>query len=163
MLLTAGEATALAAVTIVVVASKQQTATLIFALAWWAAAGVAGAWLGRRADTTRSIGRLLASARTTTTLPPIRPTAVVLNRLWLLGVVAVVSAGLAWVFPQFPAVAAGGAILIALAWRKQEDAVRAIEDRDGVRYFVVPTSPFKSIELVRTGGLRKIVSVNGAR
>ena len=38
----------------------------------------------------------------------------------------------------------------------------AIEERDGVRYYVVPTSPFRSIELVRTPGLRRLTSVNGA-
>ena len=41
--------------------------------------------------------------------------------------------------PQFSAVVAGGAILIALAWRKQERAVTAIEERDGVRFYVVPS------------------------
>ena len=61
------------------------------------------------------------------------------------------AAGLSWLFPQLAAVVAGGAILIALAWRKQERAVTAIEERDGVRYYVVPGSPFKAIELVRTG------------
>ena len=67
-----------------------------------------------------------------------------LNRLWLRGRVRpCVAAGLSWLFPQFSAVVAGGAILIALAWRKQERAVTAIEERDGVRYYVVPTSPFR--------------------
>ena len=43
-----------------------------------------------------------------------------LNRLWLLALSALLAAGLSWLFPQFSAVAAGGAILVALAWRKQE-------------------------------------------
>ena len=162
VLLAAAEATALAAVTIVVVASKDDTTTLIFGLAWWVVAGIAGAWLGRRAETTRSIGELLANARPSTSLPQMRPLEVLLNRLWLLGVVAVVSAAVAWLVPQFSAVVAGGAILVALAWRKQERAVRAIEERDGVRYYVVPTSPFKPIELMRTGGLKRIVTPNGS-
>ena len=85
-----------------------------------------------------------------------------LNRLWLLAVSALLAAGLSWLFPQFAAVVAGGAILVALAWRKQERAVTAIEERDGVRYYVVPTSPFGAIELVRTPGLRRLTSVNGA-
>jgi hypothetical protein len=74
----------------------------------------------------------------------------------------VLSAGLSWLIPQLAAVVAGGAILIALAWRKQERAVTAIEERDGVRFYVVPSSPFRSIELVRTPGLRRLRSVNGA-
>ena len=74
----------------------------------------------------------------------------------------VLAAGLSWLVPQLAAVVAGGSILITLAWRKQERAVTAIEERDGVRYYVVPTSPFKGIELVRTGGLRRLRSVNGS-
>jgi hypothetical protein len=73
-----------------------------------------------------------------------------------------VAAGLSWRFPQVSAIVAGGAILIALAWRKQERAVKAIEERDGVRFYVVPSSPFGAIELVRTPGLRRLDTVNGA-
>jgi hypothetical protein len=160
--LTAGEATALGAVTVAVAAGRGDTTLLIFAIAWWTIAAVAGGWLGRRLETTASIGTLLANARSTTTLPEIRPATVMLNRLWLLGVSVVLAAGLSWLFPQLAAVVAGGSILIALAWRKQERAVTAIEERDGVRYYVVPTSPFKGIELVRTGGLRRLRSVNGS-
>jgi hypothetical protein len=162
VLLTAGEASALAAVTVAVVAGKGDTTTLVFALCWWLLAGAIGAWLGRRPETTAGIANLLVSARSSTTLPQIRPAAVLVNRLWLLGVSALIAAVLSWLFPQLAAVAAGGAILIALAWRKQERAVRAIEERDGVRYYVVLTSPFRAIELVRTTGLRRVVTPNGA-
>ena len=162
VLLAAAEGTALAFVTVLVAATKDDAATLIFALAWWAVAAVIGAWLGRRAETTRAIGRLLADARTSNTLPDIRPGSVLLNRLWLLAVSALAAAGLSWLFPQFSAVVAGGAFLVALAWRKQERAVTAIEERDGVRYDVVPSSPFGAIELMRTPGLRRLTSVNGS-
>jgi hypothetical protein len=160
--LTAGEATALGAVTVAVAAGRGDTTLLIFALAWWTIAAATGGWLGRRLKTTSSIGALLANAHSTTTLPEIRPASVMLNRLWLLAVSVVLAAGLSWLIPQLAAVVAGGSILIALAWRKQERAVTAIEERDGVRYYVVPTSPFKGIELVRTGGLRRLRSVNGS-
>ena len=159
-MLMAAEATALAAVT--VAAAAGDTTTIVFALAWWTLAALIGIWLGRRNKTTRAIGRLLAQAGSTDTLPEIRPVAVMLNRLWLVALSTVVAAGLSWLFPQFSAVVAGGAILIALAWRNQERAVTAIEERDGVRYYVVPTSPFRAIELVRTTGLRRLTSVNGA-
>jgi hypothetical protein len=162
VLLAAAEGTALAVVTVVVAASQDDTPTLIFAGAWWVIAVVFGAWLGRRPETTRAIGRLLASARTSNTLPEIKPGAVLLNRLWLLAVSALVAAGLAWLFPQFSAVVAGGAFLVALAWRKQESAVTAIEERDGVRFYVLPGSPFGAIELTRTPGLRRVDAVNGA-
>jgi hypothetical protein len=160
--LAAGEATALAAVTVAVAAGRGDTTLLIFSIAWWTIAALLGGWLGRRLETTQSIGALLADAPSTTTLPEIRPVAVMVNRLWLLAVSAVLAAGLSWLFPQLAAVVAGGSILIALAWRKQERAVTAIEERDGVRFYVVPSSPFKSIELVRTVGLRRLRSVNGA-
>jgi hypothetical protein len=160
--LTAGEATALGAVTVAVAAGRGDTTLLIFAIAWWTIAAAVGGWLGRRLETTASIGALLANARSTTTLPEIRPATVMINRLWLLAVSVVLAAGLSWLVPQLAAVVAGGSILIALAWRKQERAVTAIEERDGVRYYVVPTSPFKGIELVRTGGLRRLRSVNGS-
>jgi hypothetical protein len=160
--LAAGEATALAAVTVAVAAARGDTTLLIFSLAWWTIAAILGAWLGRRLQTTESIGALLADAPTTTTLPEIRPAAVLLNRLWLLALSAVLAAGLSWLIPQLASVVAGGSILIALSWRKQERAVTAIEERDGVRFYVVPTSPFKKIELVRTVGLKRLRSVNGA-
>jgi hypothetical protein len=159
-MLMAAEATALAAVT--VAAAAGDTTTIIFALAWWTLAALIGIWLGRRNETTRAIGRLLADARSTDTLPEIRPVAVMLNRLWLVALSTVVAAGLSWLFPQLSAVVAGGAILIALAWRNQEKAVTAIEERDGARFYVVPSSPFRAIELVRTTGLRRLTSVNGA-
>jgi hypothetical protein len=162
VLLAAAEGTALAAVTIAVAASQDDTTTIVFAVSWWVIAAVLGAWLGRRNETTRAIGRLLAAARTSNTLPEIRPGAVLLNRLWLLALSAALAAGLAWLFPQFSAVVAGGAFLVALAWRKQEPAVTAIEERDGVRYYVVPSSPFGAIELTRTPGLRRVTSANGA-
>ena len=161
VLLAAAEATALAAVTIAVAASQDDTTTIVFAVAWWVVAAAIGGWLGRSAETTKPIGRLLAAARTSNTLPEIRPGAVLLARLWLLAVSAVLAAGLSWLFPQFAAVVAGGAFLVALAWRKQEAAVTAVEERDGVRYYVLPSSPFGAIELMRTPGLRRLTSVNG--
>jgi hypothetical protein len=160
VMLMAAEATALAAVT--VAAAAGDTTTIFFALAWWTLAALIGIWLGRRQETTRAIGRLLAQARSTTTLPEVRPVAVMLNRLWLVALSTVLAAGLSWLFPQLSAVVAGGAILIALAWRNQEKAVTAIEERDGVRFYVVPSSPFRAIQLVRTTGLRRLTSVNGA-
>ena len=45
--------------------------------------------------------------------------------------------------PQVAAVAAGFAIIWALAWRRQDAAVAAIEERDGVRFYVDKTSPLQ--------------------
>jgi hypothetical protein len=161
VLLTAGEATALAAVTILAAAGKDDTVTIIFSLGWWVVAAAVGAWLGRTSKPSTRIGALLAEAKTSQALPEIRPASVLLNRLWPLGVVALIAAGISWLFPQFPAVAAGYAILVSLAWRRQEAAVTAIEGRDGARFYVLPTSPFRGIELVRTPGYR-FPTVDGA-
>ena len=69
--------------------------------------------------------------------------------------VALVSAGLAWIWPQVAAIGAGYAILVALAWRRREEAVAAIEERDGTRFYVEPSSAFSPIRLVRTPGLTR--------
>jgi hypothetical protein len=154
VLLTAGEATALGAVTVVSAGSKGDTATVVFALGWWAIAIAIGAWLGRGREPSARIAALLASARTSMALPNVRPGAVLVNRLWPLGVAALVAAGCSWIYPQVAAVATGYAILVGLAWRKQEAAVTAIELRDGARFYVEPGSPFRGIRLTRTPGYR---------
>ena len=85
-----------------------------------------------------------------------------LNRMWPLLASTVIALGLGLFAPQIPAIACGFAIIGALAWRRQEAAVSAIEDRDGVAFYVQPTSPFKPIQLVRAPGFRRdIVAVNG--
>jgi hypothetical protein len=86
---------------------------------------------------------------------------VVANRLWPLFALLVASAGLAWLFPQLPAIAAGFLTIWALYWRRQEAAVTAIEDRDGVAFYVEHTRPWKPIQLVRTPGYRRIGPPSG--
>ena len=54
--------------------------------------------------------------------------------------------------PQVSAIATGFAIIWSLAWRRQEAAVAAIEERDAVRFYVERTSPLAAIQLVRTPG-----------
>jgi hypothetical protein len=161
VLLTAGEATALGAVTIVAAAAKEDVVTIVFSLAWWTVAALVGGWLGRSTKPSERIENLLASATTSFALPELRPAATLLNRLWPLGVLALIAGGVAWAYPQVAAVATGYAILVPLAWRKQEAAVTAIEERDGVRFYVVPTSPFRGISVARTPGYRR-PSGNGA-
>jgi hypothetical protein len=161
VLLTAGEATALGAVTVVAASAQDDTATIVFSLGWWVLAAAIGAWVGRSTRPSVRISNLLASATTSLALPEQRPAAVLLNRLWPLGVSALLAAGLSWLYPQVASVATGYAILIALAWRKQERAVSAIEGRDGAGFYVVPSSPFRGIALSRTPGYKHSVG-NGA-
>lgn len=161
VLLTAGEATALAAVTILAAAAREDQTTIVFSLVWWTVAAMIGAWIGRFERPSARISNLLASARTSLALPEVRPAAMLLNRLWPLLVSALLAAGISWLYPQVAGVAAGYGILVALSWRKQEAAVTAIEERDGVRFYVMPTSPFRGIQLIRTPGYRH-PSGNGA-
>lgn len=154
VLMSAGAATALAAVTVIGAADGNDPVVVYVALGWWALAAVYGVLLGRRGETSPPIARLLAEARTESTLPEVQPARVLLNRLWPLVFSTVAAGALAFLFPQVPAVAAGFAIIWALAWRRQEMAVTAIEDRDGARFYVERTSPVSRIRLVRTPGFR---------
>jgi hypothetical protein len=87
-------------------------------------------------------------------LPELRPGITIVNRLWPLLFSTIGAAALGFFVPQVAAVAAGFAIIWALAWRRQEAAVAAIEDRDGFRFYVDKTGPFEAIRLIRTPGLR---------
>ena len=157
MLACAGAATALGALAIGQAASDDDSGLAVFCLSWWLLAGVLGAWLGRERAPLPAIERLLAGARATTTLPEHeRPVRVLMNRLWPLAVLLVVSAGLAWRLPQVPAIAVGFTVIWALYWRRQDGAVTAIEERDGVAFYVERTSPLRPIQLVRTPGFRRI-------
>ena len=54
--------------------------------------------------------------------------------------------------PASPSIGAGYALIVSLAWHTREAAVLAIEQRDGVKFYVVPNSALQPIELVRTPG-----------
>jgi hypothetical protein len=156
VLLFGGAGTALAAVSVVGAARVDDSVLLGVALAWWLVAVLVGLWLGGRMGATPGIARLLAAARSTTTLPELEPGAVLFNRLWPLALVAVAAGGLGFFLPQVPAVATGYALLAALTWRRQSSAVAAIEDRDGVQFWFDRSSPFGPPRLLRLPGLRKI-------
>ena len=162
VLLCAGSATALAAITVLSASSANDSVLVAFIVGWWLVAAAIGTWLGRRAQTNSPIARLLASAKSSTSLPEQRPGSLLLNRMWPLLVSTLLALGLGLIAPQIPAIACGFAIIGALAWRRQEAAVTAIEERDGVAFYVEPTSPLKPIRLIRAPGLRRdIVSVDG--
>jgi hypothetical protein len=152
VMLSAGAATLLATLTVIGLSREYDRALVLFSAAWWTGAVLIGIWIGRRAETSPPIARLLASARTQTSLPELRPGLTLINRLWPL-LLATFGAAVLGVFePQASAVAAGFAIIWALAWRRQDAAVVAIEERDGARFYVDKTSPLQPIKLVRTPG-----------
>jgi hypothetical protein len=152
VLLSAGCATLLATVTVLGIAREGDRVLIYVTAGWWLAATVIGVALGRRAETSPPIARLLAGARTQTSLPEQQPGTTIINRLWPLLLSTIGAAVLAFVEPQVASVAAGFTIIWALAWRHQERAVLAIEERDGVRFYVDRTSPFSPIQLIRTPG-----------
>lgn len=163
VLISAAAATALAAVTLVGATSDSDPLLVPISAGWWAIAGVLGVLIGRRSEVAQPIGRLLAAARTTPTLPELRPGRMLLNRLWPLLLSTALAGALAFLAPQVPGIATGFAIIWALAWRRQESAVSAIEERDGVRFYLEPTSPLKAIKLVRTPGFKSnLFELNGA-
>jgi hypothetical protein len=167
VMLSAGAATTLAIVTVIGATSDRDDTLVLIGTGWWVAASLIGVLLGRRPQVTAPIGRLLADAKMATMLPEHRPAAVVLNRLWPLLVSTVAAGAAGFLFPQVPAVACGFAIIWSLAWRRQDSAVLAVEERDGVTFYVERTSPVRPMQLVRTPGLRRevptLTSVNGTR
>jgi hypothetical protein len=163
VLLSAGAATTLGVLTIASASNAAEEDVALYAVGWWVVATIIGGWVGRRNEVNPPIGRLLADAKNATMMPEIRPGSVLANRLWPLIASVVVAGVLAFLAPQIPGIATGFTIIWALAWRRQESAVRAIEERDGVTFFVERTSPFRPIELTRMPGLRREVpSVDGS-
>jgi hypothetical protein len=167
VMLSAGAATMLAIVTVIAATGDRDDTLVLIGAGWWVAASIIGALLGRRGQVTAQIGRLLADAKVATMMPEHRPGAVVVNRLWPLLLSTVTAGAVGFVFPQVPAVACGFAVIWSLAWRRQDAAVLAVEERDGVTFYVERTSPIRPMRLVRTPGFRRevptLTSVNGTR
>jgi hypothetical protein len=156
VLLAAGAATVLAAITAIVVGTTVDTLTLFVALGWWFIALIGGLVLGRPSQAAEAMRPVLTEARTATAMPDIgNPTRAALARLWPIGAFALVAGGLGFVFPGVSAVGAGFALAAALMWRSREGAVAAIEERDGVRFYVEPGSALQPVRLIRTPGLRR--------
>lgn len=158
VLLCAGAATVLAVVAVAGANENGNPLLVPIAAGWWVVSAVIGSMIGRRSTTSGQIAALLASARTQMMLPEINPGRVVLNRLWPIILCTLGAGGVAFAYPQVPAIATGFAIIWALAWRRQASAVTAIEERDGARFYVERTSPLKPIRLVRTPGFRSNLS-----
>ena len=154
VLLSAAAATLLAAITLAGAAGGNDTLLVPVGAGWWVLSVGIGLWLGRRNVTSSPIATLLADARTRSSLPEVDPARTVLNRLWPLLVCTLGAAAVGFPLPQVPAIAAGFAVIWALAWRRQSSAVTAIEERDGARFYVERTSPLQPIKLVRTPGFR---------
>src|SRR4051812_49941140 len=121
-MLSGAAATMLAVVTVIGATHDKDNTLVLIATGWWIAGAIIGATLGRRAQVTAPIGRLLADAKQATMLPEHRPGAVILNRLWPLLASTVAAGAVGFIFPQVPAVACGLAIIWSLAWRRPDSA-----------------------------------------
>jgi hypothetical protein len=152
VLLSAGSATLLATLTVLGITREDDRVAVYVTAGWWVAAVAIGIAIGARGEASPAIARLLADARAQSSLPELHPGSTMVNRLWPLLLVTVGAGAAGFVEPQIASVAAGGAIIWALAWRRQERAVQAIEERDGVRFYVDKASPLQPIKLVRTPG-----------
>jgi hypothetical protein len=155
VLLVAVEATALGAISGVAINNEADDLLAILALAWWLIAAILGISLGTSERAAEALRDPLAAAKTATSLPSESPGSIAFARLWPLGVFALVAGGLGVLFPQVPAIGTGFALLFALAWRGREAAVTAIEERDGVVFYVEKNSAFEPVKLVRTPGLMR--------
>jgi hypothetical protein len=162
VLLSAGAATTLAVITVASATTDGDDRLVVMAAGWWFVAALIGAFVGRRDQVSQAIGRLLANAKAATMMPEHRPAAAAVNRLWPLLLCTVAAGAVGFLAPQIPGIATGFAVIWSLAWRRQESAVRAIEERDGATFYVEPTSPVRPLQLVRTPGFRREVpTLNG--
>ncbi len=151
---TAAEATALGAITALAANREGDTRIALIAAAWWLVALAIGIYLGRPQRAADDVRDALARARAATTLPEQSPARIAFIRLWPIAFTAVAAGMLGIFFPGVAAVGAGYALIVSLAWHTREAAVLGIEQRDGVKFYVVPSNALRPIELVRTPGLR---------
>ena len=151
---TGAEATALGAITAVAASRGGDDTTVLIAAAWWLVSLAIGFWLGRPSRAAEDMRDPLARAKTATSLPSETPARIAIGRLWPIILTAFLAGGVGLFFPGVAVIGAGYALIVSLAWHTREAAVLAIEQRDGVKFYVVPTSALRPVELVRTPGLR---------
>jgi hypothetical protein len=152
--ITGAEATALGAITAIGANRDGDSSVILVAAAWWLISLAVGFYLGRPERAAADVRDALARARTATSLPQETPGRIAAGRLWPIALTAIVAGGLGLFFPGVAVIGAGYALIVSLAWHTREAAVLGIEHRDGVKFYVVPNSALKPVELVRTPGLR---------
>jgi hypothetical protein len=157
VMLSAAAASLLAVLCLIGGTSNSDDTVILASAGWWVVAAAIGLWLGRRAAANPPITRLLADAKAAKMMPEHRPGFTIVNRLWPLLVLTLIASSLAFLVPQGAGIGAGFAIIWALAWRRQDAAVQAIEERDGVTFYVDRTSPLSPMQLVRIPGFRREV------
>ena len=152
--ITGAEATVLGAISAVGANRTGDDTTTLVAAVWWLASLAIGIFLGRPERAADDVRDALSRARTATSLPTETPARIAIGRLWPIVATAIVAGGLGLFFPGVAVIGAGYALIVSLAWHTREAAVLGIEHRDGVKFYVIPNSALKPVELVRTPGLR---------
>jgi hypothetical protein len=155
VLLVAIEATGLAIISAVTINSTGDDTLAALTLGWWLVAILGGIWIGRPSRTADALRGPLAAAKTSVQLPSESPARIALSRLWPIALFALIAGAAGPFLPQIPAIATGFALAVAAAWRNREAAVSAVEERDGVLFYVEHGSAFDAIKLIRTPGLRR--------
>jgi len=155
VLIAASLATGLIVISMLLINQDANTTLAAMALGWWAIAIAIGVYLGRAERARSALADPLAKAKTTTSLPSESPASIAFARLWPVGLFTIVVGAAGAFAPQVPAIAAGATLMVAAAWRNREAAVEAIEERDGVCFYVEPGNAFEPIKLVRTPGLKR--------
>lgn len=122
---------------------------IALSVAWVLICLLCGLWLGRGDSVQESVHALLSKSRPEPIFPKIEPSAVLLTRLWPVLAITLAAAVSSYWFPQLAVAAAGYGLLWSLAWRRQSDAVLAIEERDLVHFWIVKGSPVRPPKLVR--------------
>lgn len=156
-------ATILAAATVAFGMSEQRTTAVAISAGWWVLCMVGAIAAGWKGETSRAVSRLLVDAMPLRGLPELTPVRTTLNRMWPLALaLAVALIGASWIGPQVAGIASGIALASAVMWWVQVGAVVAVEERDGVVYYVKPTGPLRPIKLLRGPGLRRDLPVDPA-
>ncbi|HZO05415.1 MAG TPA: hypothetical protein VFB52_03445 [Solirubrobacterales bacterium] len=151
---TGAEATVLGVITALGARREGDDTVVLVAAAWWLIACVIGFWLGRPERAKEDMRDPLARAKTATSLPVETPARIAIGRLWPIVLTAFAAGVLGLFWPGVAVIGAGYALIVSLSWHTREAAVLAIEQRDGVKFYVVPTNALRPVELVRTPGLR---------
>lgn len=161
-LLAAAAGTVLGGASVAAGITQAEQDIVLFCTVWWLVAATAAVFLRRSGEPTRAVRRLLTDARPLRELPEPRVARTLVYQLWPLALATLVAlVGTAAWGPQVAGVAAAFPIVTALQWRLQEDAVRAVEERDGVAYYVKPARPLEPVVLLRGPGLRREVPRGG--
>lgn len=153
--LAAGEATALATVSVLAAQRLDDELSLTVGAAWFVIAAAIGYELGKPERAADGVRDPLAAAKTATSLPPESEAQIAAGRLWPIALSIVVAGALGYFLPTFAAAAGGYALLVALAWRTREAAVLAVEERDGTRFYVEAGSALRPVKLIRAPGLMR--------